>query len=191
MPVVVASKRQVARPLKVLIPLIQSELQQGNIAGREYYTRAGVMLIEARESEQVRHGHWGPWLANNFNLDRRRAGEYMAWARAQMSGGAGHSSMREFTGHTERDRERRQSTQQEAFRKMMREMPRDEFAKERQAREDEVQLHRDLAEELIDAGYRALATKLHPDRGGSKDAMRRLNVVRDELKEIAKVRRFV
>jgi hypothetical protein len=42
------------------------------------------------------------------------------------------------------------------------------------------------AEEAHDLGgeYRALATKLHPDRGGSKEAMARLNRVRDELKQI-------
>jgi hypothetical protein len=51
-------------------------------------------------------------------------------------------------------------------------------------------LHRDLALELIDIGFKALATRLHPDRGGSKDAMRRLNRVRDELKTVAASRRF-
>ena len=40
--------RKVARPLKVLIPMIQSELQQGNSAGHEHYCRAGDMLTEAR-----------------------------------------------------------------------------------------------------------------------------------------------
>jgi hypothetical protein len=43
----------------------------------------------------------------------------------------------------------------------------DEFAEARQARAEEVQLHRDLALELIDIGFKALATRLHPDRGGS------------------------
>jgi hypothetical protein len=36
-----------------------------------------------------------------------------------------------------------------------------------------------------------MATRLHPDRGGSRDAMQRLNTVRDELKSIAATRRFV
>ena len=40
---------QIARPLKVLIPLIQSELQQGNSAGHEHYRIAGEMLIEAKD----------------------------------------------------------------------------------------------------------------------------------------------
>jgi hypothetical protein len=64
-------------------------------------------------------------------------------------------------------------------------------AQERQSRVDEIKLHRDLALELIDIGYKALATRLHPDRGGSKDAMSRLNRVRDELNEVAGNRRYV
>jgi hypothetical protein len=39
-----------------------------------------------------------------------------------------------------------------------------------------------LALQLIDIGYKTLATKLHPDKGGSRDAMARLNRVRDRLK---------
>ena len=66
------------------------------------------------------------------------------------------------------------------------------LANERQSRDQEIKLHRDLALQLIDLGYRALATRLHPDtRSGSKEAMARLNVVRDELKSIAATRRFI
>jgi hypothetical protein len=65
------------------------------------------------------------------------------------------------------------------------------LADEKQSREDEITLHRDIALKLIDLGYRAMATRLHPDQGGSRDAMARLNTVRDELKEIAATRRFV
>jgi hypothetical protein len=184
--------RNIGRPLKVLIPMIQSELQQGNSAGQEHYRRAGEMLIEAKD--QVSHGQWSRWLTKNFDLSIRTAQDYMRWAREhdQMRGGAAHyRSMRAFTGHTERDREHRQSTQQQQFRRILRDVARDDFVQERQARDDEIRLHRELAEELVDIGYRALATRLHPDRGGSKDAMSRLNRVRDELKQIAQTRRFV
>jgi hypothetical protein len=94
-------------------------------------------------------------------------------------------------GDTARARESYGSKQQQDFRRVLRDVARDEFVQERQARDDEIKLHRELAEELIDIGYRALATRLHPDRGGSKDAMSRLNRVRDELKQIAETRRFI
>ena len=61
------------------------------------------------------------------------------------------------------------------------------LADERQSRDDEIKLHRELALQVIDLGYRALATRLHPDAGGSRDAMARLNTVRHELKEFAAI----
>jgi hypothetical protein len=192
----IRKSQQIARPLKVLIPLIQSELQQGNSAGQEHYRRAGQMLIEAKD--QVGHGGWGRWLSKNFELSSKTASDYMRWARLHAEHaeiGTPRSdlptSLFEMRGGTERRREQYQSSQHQQFRRVLRDVARDDFVQERQARDDEVKLHRDLAEELIDLGYRALATKLHPDRGGSKDAMARLNRVRDELKQIAQTRRYV
>jgi len=187
-------KTEVSRPLKVLIPLIQGELQQGNDAGQEHYRRAGEMLLEAKE--QVAYGRWGSWLTKNFDLSNRQAQVYMQWARhtKQMRAADAqvpYPSLRGVTGHTERERGHRQSSQQQAFRRVLRDVARDDFVQERQTRDDEIKLHRDLADELIDIGYRALATRLHPDRGGSKDAMARLNRVREELKQLAQTRRYI
>jgi hypothetical protein len=39
-----------------------------------------------------------------------------------------------------------------------------------------------LQQQVVDVGYRTLAAKLHPDAGGSNDAMQRLNQARDRLK---------
>jgi hypothetical protein len=187
--------QQVGRPLKILIPMIQSELQQGNTAGREHYLQAGRMLREARE--QLSHGSWGAWLTRNFDLSTRTAQVYMQWAKhaEQIRSGTAQTkpfnSLSEMRGDTDRAREHRQSKQHQDFRRIMRDMARDDFVQERQARDDEVQLHRKLAVELIDAGYHSLAKVLHPDRGGSKDAMSRLNRIRDELKQVAQTRRFV
>jgi hypothetical protein len=188
------STRAVGRPLKILVPMIQGELQQGDSAGREHYRRAGEMLIEAKD--QVAYGAWGRWLKKNFDMTQWTAGRYMRWARTHDHFGAGgtkapYSSLRELSGHTERDREERRSPQQKKLRDVLRDVARDEFVQERQTRDDEVTLHRELAIELIEIGYRALATRLHPDRGGSKDAMSRLNRVRDELKSISQNRRFL
>jgi hypothetical protein len=192
--VAVMKVRTVARPLKVLIPMIQSELQEGNDAGREHYLRAGQMLIEAKDL--VGYGGWGRWLKKNFDLSDRTASTYMRWAREHDKIGRQPSevpyrSLHEMTGGTERRREQSQSKTDQAFRRVLRDISRDDFIQERQARDDEMKLHRDLALELVDLGYRGLATKLHPDRGGSKEAMARLNRVRDELKAIAQTRRYI
>jgi hypothetical protein len=189
----VISERTIARPLKTLIPMIQSELQQGNSAGHEHYCRAGEMLKEAQD--QVGYGGWVKWLSKNFDLSRQTAALYMRWAReAKLSGGARqvpYRSMRDMTGHTEREREDRQSTQHQAFKRVLRDVARDDFVQERLARDAEIKLHRDLCEELVDIGFKGLATKLHPDRGGSKDAMARLNRVRAVLLAFIKTQRFI
>ena len=57
-----------------------------------------------------------------------------------------------MSGATERDRERRQSSQQRAFRRVLRDVAADTFVQERQARDAEIELHRALAGELIDIG---------------------------------------
>jgi hypothetical protein len=41
---------------------------------------------------------------------------------------------------------------------------------------------RALFRELIESGYRALALKLHPDRGGSTEGMQRLNALMHRLR---------
>src|SRR5262245_57652025 len=89
MTLAVRKTQQIARPLKILIPLIQSELQQGNSAGREHYRLAGEMLLEAQD--QVGRGNWSNWLKKNFDLGRTQAYLYMGWARRQreVSGGTG------------------------------------------------------------------------------------------------------
>jgi hypothetical protein len=182
-----SESRKIARPLKMLIPMIQSELQQGNAAGQEHYRLAGEMLIEAKR--QVAPGTWGKWLTKNFDLSRRQAQVYMQWARMRVDDAQPEfASLSQMTGHTERYHDR--AKQQQEFRRVLRDVARDDFVQARQARDEEIKLHRELAEELIEIGYRALALKLHPDRGGAKIAMSRLNCVHDDLKRYAQTRRF-
>ena len=192
----VAKREQVriSRPLKVLIPLIQADLEHGDRAGMEYYADAGDKLIEAKA--QIAHGYWGAWVSKNFTRSSEQARTYMRWARlraenAENGGRAADlpGSLREMTGATERRRKQRKGNR--SFESALRDLETDLYAQEQQTRTDEVQLHRDMALELIDVGFKALATRLHPDRGGSKEAMARLNRVRDELKGVAKQRRFV
>jgi len=185
--VAVREKSQVARPLPVLVPLIQEEITAGNRAGLEHYRRAGELLLEARE--QVAPFKWGKWLSKNFTLSRTTAYLYMKAAERgreepDVVQRVEQPSLRSFTG---------QKPTNVHWRPVIaatKQLDIDDFADARQARADEVQLHRNLALELIDIGFKALATRLHPDRGGSKEAMRRLNRVRDELKSGAATRRF-
>jgi hypothetical protein len=49
-------------------------------------------------------------------------------------------------------------------------------------RQKEQKAQQVLARRVVDAGFKALAPEIHPDTGGSHDAMTRLNLVRDKLK---------
>jgi hypothetical protein len=186
--VAVRAKSQIARPLPVLVPLIQQELSAGNRAGLEHYRQAGELLLEARE--QVAAFKWGQWLSKNFELSSRTAQRYMLLARRITEdpdlATSVSQTMKAIVSPTARPAYTHWQPVFEATKKI----DVDEFKEVRQMRSDEIQLHRDLALELIDIGFKALATRLHPDRGGSKDAMRRLNRVRDELKAVAANRRF-
>jgi hypothetical protein len=184
-----SQSKAVARPLKVLVPLIAGELTAGDTVAREHYRRAGELLLEARD--QVAAFKWGAWLSKNFALSRVTAWRYMKMAEkihadpSIVSHGK-QPSMRQ----TIRPNEGYAHVHWRPVIDATKQINVDEFAEVRQARNQEIELHRELALELIDVGFKALATRLHPDRGGSKDAMRRLNRVRDELKAVAESRRF-
>ena len=188
----------VARPLKVLIPLIKDDLRQATEAGLEYYRRAGDKLRESRA--QVATHRWGVWLGQNFDLSRKTAWRYMRLSERFEEGtvppGDPASSARASyyaVLHPDRNESKREATATaRPVREAIRDVDVDMFrvAAARVERDEETRLHRELAIQLIDIGFKALATRLHPDHGGSREAMRRLNRVRDELKSVAETRRF-
>ena len=191
---VARNKTQVARPLKVLVPLIQEELIAGNEAGMEHYIKAGTMLNEVKDSGQVPYGSWGRWVKDNFQIGRKTASDYM---RIAAKVDEGHLFRRETSIDEAVGRDPRtikSVTKKNKLKSLFDGVDKvnvTRLADERQSREDEIKLHRELALQIIDLGYRAMATRLHPDAGGSRDAMSRLNTVRHELKEFAATRRFV
>jgi len=193
---VARNKTQVARPLKVIVPLIQEELIAGTEAGMVHYIQAGRMLNEVKDSGQVPYGSWGRWLKTNFTLSQKTAIDYMRVARrADELGSSFNASVKTIDQAIGRDPRTIKSVTKanklKALFDVVDKVNVTRLSDERKSRDDEVKLHRELALKLIDLGYRAMATRLHPDQGGSRDAMSRLNTVRDELKEFAATRRFV
>jgi hypothetical protein len=156
------------RPLRVLVPLISDYLAHADEAGLPFKQAAGAKLSEARS--QMRHGEWGPWLKRNVSLSQETARQYMIFAEAtqgQNPRTLGFSSMNDF----------HRQTGSRAYRGV------DEGVQEnveRARREAE----KVLALRLIDIGFKILK-ELHPDKGGSSDAMSRLNRLRDRLKQHA------
>jgi hypothetical protein len=182
----VKARSQIARPLQVLVPLIQDEIAEGNSAGLAHYRQAGELLLEARD--QVAEFKWGKWLKDNFALGRTTAFYYMKLAERVHANPklvqTSEQSMYEIVAPRQRQK---RIEQRQAFHTKN---PIDVFATVRQERGEEIRLLRLLAIELIDVGFKALATRLHSDHGGSDQAMRRLNRVRRELKAVAQHRRF-
>jgi hypothetical protein len=185
--VATASDTQVARPLRVLVPLIKEELDAGYHAGLEHYRRAGALLIEAKS--QLQHGEWRAWLKRNFLLSHETARRYMTLARDNHTARSRASVrprtlsevMGDFRKYPERAGTLRESDKD--VRRIVAQVDVDRLAKDRQSREREAKLTKELAHTLIDIGYRVLAAKLHqPDREGSSEAMARLNHVRTLLR---------
>jgi hypothetical protein len=173
--------KQVARPLQVLAPLIRKDLEEGKEAaqraGLPYYRAAGEKMLEAKA--QVAHGEFQDWIKRNFKISPRTARHYMDLAAATQNGNAfPFSSLRDSI----REIRDARSPHQEPidFAEL-----RQEQAKREQESELQRKLQHKLALELISAGYKALALKLHPDKDGSDEAMKRLNHVRDLLRKRA------
>jgi hypothetical protein len=187
----------VARPPHILVPLIKDDLKQAHEAaqraGLPYYRAAGEKMIEAKA--QLKHGEFGPWIKRNFGISQQHASRYMAYAHATAD--TQNSRAREFSTFSEFMREEGGDP---SYGKVVRKQPWHEPVKQiinkvdvetlnikrdELKRADERGAQRQLALQLIDIGYKALASKLHPDKGGSRDAMARLNQVRERLKASA------
>jgi hypothetical protein len=167
-------RTSVARPLRVLVPLIKEELQAGDQAGLTHYRRAGEMLIEAKE--QVDHGEWGGWLKRNFHLSGATAYRYMKLVEipAKIITRENFVSQREALKHVGADPGGKGTRWYEPVKSVVARVNLEALAKDRQDREREQQMLQ-LGHQLIDIGYKVLSSKLHPDKGGSTEAMARLS----------------
>jgi hypothetical protein len=168
---------KIARPLKVLVPLIQDELSAADEAALEHYRRAGEMLLEAKG--QVSYGSWGRWLSKNFTLSHKQANRYMKLARCPGSSFvARDESLTRAIGESRGRSHTSWKHIPSAARKI--------DVQERQHRDNEMRLLQEMLQELINVGYKAMAMRLQPDRGGSKEGFQRLMNARDYLLKLCK-----
>jgi hypothetical protein len=181
------TKRQVARPLKVLVPLIKKDLHDGDEAaeraGMPFYIAAGRKLLEAKATKEreVNAISWGAWLKRNFQLSREQARAYMR-AAEDANGGIEWETLSHARGDFRPDH---QPAFTEPVKDVLKNLRRDNFNLRQHDLSvvKEERLEHQLAIKLIDIGYKVLAVELHPDKGGSAEAMQRLNRVRARLKE--------
>lgn len=188
--VAVKGEQRIARPLKVLVPLIKEDLQHGKEAaeraGLPYYQAAGEKLIEAKL--QIKHKDFMPWVRRNFNITIQHARRYMELARyMEKESGLSFSSLSDFIRETSNPNYNRPPVWHEPVKQIVNRVDTEtlNLKREELKRADERDAQRTLALQLIDIGYKVLARTLHPDKGGSREAMARLNAVRDRLKQHA------
>ena len=186
---------RIARPLKALVPLIQEDLKHGSEAaeraGMPYYQAAGEKLLEAKG--QLKHGEFTAWVKRHFNITIRHAQRYMSLAEhLEKRPASRFSSLGDFVRQTGPDPEyntfaSRKPSWQEPVREIIDRVDTEtlNLKREELKRADEREAQRLLALQLIDIGYKVLARELHPDKGGSREAMSRLNAVRERLKQHA------
>jgi hypothetical protein len=178
----------VARPLRVLVPLIQADLKHGKDAaeqaGMPYYRAAGEKLLEAKE--QLKHGEFVPWVKRHFTLSMETAKHYIRLAEHDRENGSAlpFSSLSDFIRQTSNPNYNKPSSWDEPVKQVIGRVDTEtlNLKREELKRDEERDAQRQLALQLIDIGYKVLARELHPDKGGSRDAMARLNAVRARLK---------
>ena len=162
---------KLARPLKVLVPLIKNELKAAERAGMEHYRAAGEMLLEAKA--QLRHGEFQDWYKKQgFGWSPRSAREYMNLVERENGGVRRFETLEESKVHP-----RTRAPLPE-----LRPVDVEALRREEQARHEERKKVCDLELQIIKLGYRLLAEKHHPDKHeGSNEDMSRLNRARSHL----------
>ncbi len=181
----------VARPLHVLVPLIKEDLKQGDKAaenaGMPHYRAAGEKLNEAREGRSAAE-FWG-WATRNFKRGKSQLSFYMGLDKKSAVTNEHFESIKDFRrrglGHNvpKSGGSMHRPPWQNPIKEAIKQVNIEALKQAELARAEERALQRKLALSLIDIGWKALATKLHPDKGGSKEAMARLNRVRDILRD--------
>jgi hypothetical protein len=186
----------VARPLSVLVPIIKNDLELGDRAGekaaRPYHEKAGAHLIEAALADDTQGAdEFWDWAEEAFDRPRKILRSCMEFAFENNSidfKNRGFQSLNDLLrqkGRTQSHDRGERGHVHEAIKLNLKAVNKEKLSAPKMKLVDERALQKKLAIELIDIGYRALAAKLHPDKkGGSREAMRRLNDVRAMLKKL-------
>jgi Protein of unknown function (DUF3102) len=193
--------RRVARPLKELSRLIKAEVEAGKRTGLEayehaakpFYQRAGELLIEAKS--QLSQGEWLPWLQRQgFGFTTRTAQNWIRYAEEiqqkrrpptlfDKPPTLSEIAQPNYDFSLRPSAQAKKEIQDHVTNRITPGFV-DRMAQARAEEEKELRLVRELTIQLIDAGYKVLSMKLHPDRGGEADAMSRLTRAKNRIKRL-------
>jgi hypothetical protein len=186
----VKDRDEVMRSPAVLKPLIESQVELGFRAGVSFFKRAGVLLLEARDgikSDQAWARYVEALRPDGMRVAPQQATQWMRLGRSERLG-LGHTSV----DSARRDPRTRRRSPHDGRGGAGRSTSSDQVDQaEAHRRAEQADFHEQRRQEraemllLIDAGYKAMAMKRHPDKGGGKDAMTLLKEVRDILRKYA------
>lgn len=132
----------------------------------------------------VPHGTFMVWVETHCGFKIRQAQSLMATSNTHERHAHLESDRAAHAKHrlkTKEERKAQATTSAEAFRRDAKEQaePVDMEADEAALRESDSQ--QEMADKLVEAGYRTLAKQMHPDVGGTHEAMTRLTKVRHTI----------
>jgi len=179
--------QQITESLDVITKRIQRNLAlMVTIAERATYDQRIAIGKDLRKAKlQMSHGEFLGWMERNFTQNIRTLQNYMAEAEAAQKRRASHIKsqsdvLRERNPHYGMPR---QKADEKPIRNILDGVNVRIFAERADNEVKETRLKRAMALELVEAGFRVLSHKHHPDHSGGKDdAMRRLDEVRKALK---------
>jgi len=200
-----SSETHLARPLKVLVQLIREDIASAEQAAQEaaeqaakpWYLSAGEKLCEAKV-HFPKKTYFYEWATREFGKSETAIRNWVRYAEEE-HGGEPQYYLEDTTPlRAEAPQQKEYKTLSEVtdarppghrpawhepVQKVTNRINFKVLAQEQQEKKKEEKLCHQLAMQLIDIGYKVLASKLHPDKpGGSREAMVRLNKVRDILK---------
>lgn len=193
---------ELVRSSRELAPLITEQIQLGDLAAEEagmpYYRKAGSLLEEARASVKLEDKETFEEYCERVTKKSYRQCRRYIEAHHEQVAALEYARKKRISGRTRPPKVSNSLSEMEGRRSsgsVYREWREDvdkaaEVARKQQlkAAEDratEQKRMQELARKLIDIGFKVLAKELHPDKmGGSKDAMSRLNKIRERLSHV-------
>jgi Protein of unknown function (DUF3102) len=174
------SAQQIARSPDALVPLIEKQLglarEAAERAAAPYWLEVGKLLHEAKA--QLVHGEFGDWCKRHFKISTTQRARYMKAAESAVqnfrTGKYENGSLEEHLKGTSYQTGGADATRQSIDVQALRQ--------DALNRTEERDLRRKVVLKLIDRGYKSLAAELHPDKGGSTEAMTRLNEARNAMR---------
>jgi hypothetical protein len=182
--------RELQLSTPTLTRLVKLDAAAGEEKGLDDFARAGRRLKILKQ--RIAPGQWNKWLRKHFEFSLETARRWMRLAERTASLEAGPVRARTLSQATGDDRPpgHRPSwyaaAREEHAKREQHAKATAHYTAQREVRWAEKRAVRTRATEIIDAGYRVVAGKYHPDKGGSHAEMSRTNKARDSLRAALK-----